>query len=356
MDLREQLLNFYHRYPLMREQDFVKLIFQSEFFGGHLIKNEMDAFLRLQNEAETCTKNLPFDKEPPNDDFLGMTRVNIRPFVKENKDLFLLNKIFAKSSQLANGTLEGLNQKLDVLLDLASVKKIDLSYFSLKRFIGEYRSKGYPLQSHSSAVKMNYFPAYRVVKKEYWQLFDAIFLINRFLSMRLNVVVAIEGNSGTGKSFFANALQKYYGCGVICADDFFLPAQMRTQERLATIGGNIHFERLAETLKKLKTFRDFDYLAFDCATQTYTQKTYTASPVNIVEGCYSLHPALKDFYDIAILVTADKATRQQRIFLRDGEETFQRYLQEWIPKEDEFLKTLSLYNIPTVTVDTSNDF
>ncbi len=339
----------------MRTQDYIKLLYQSEFFGGHLISNEEDSFLRLQREAETCFTQKKIEEEL-NDDFLGMSRINLRPFVRQNGDLYLLNQLFVKSFSPNEGSLQNLDKKLDALLELSKERKIDLPYFSLKREVNNYKANGYPVLSHSSAVKMNYAPSYRVVKKEYWQLCDVICAINKLLNTRLVVTVAIEGNSGAGKSFFATALKKFYDCNVLSTDDFFLPFEMRTKERLSEIGGNIHYERLSQALKIIKSSQDLEYYSFDCKTGKQIPKILKANRLNIVEGCYSLHPTLKKEYDLAVVLTVNKAQQQQRIFLRDGEKVFQDYLSKWIPMEQEYLKTLSLKDIPVIYLDTSNDF
>ena len=72
-----------------------------------------------------------------------------------------------------------------------------------------------------------------------------------------------------------------------------------------------------------------------------------------MEGCYSLHESIKNEYDVAILLTANKAIRQHRIFLRDGAEMLQRFIKEWIPKEDRYLDQLSIKGMPLFVIDTS---
>lgn len=352
MDIKQELIKVNAKYPLMRTQDYLKLLYQSEFLGGHLINDWQESYLRLQREAETCFEGA-FEGETLADDFLDITRVNLRPFVAQNKDLYFLNCIFVTSANQAEGKIENLDVKLDALTELANARKIDLPYFSLKREINEYKSQNYPVLHHSYSYKKNYSPAYRVVKKVYWQLFEAIEEITKKLTCNRNLLIAIEGNSATGKTYFAKALQRYFNCNLISADDFFLPFEMRTEERLQQIGGNIHYERLIPLLEKVKKGEPANYLAFDCHTGGYTPRHVDTNAMTIVEGCYSLHDALKDKYDLALLITANKAVRQRRIFLRDGAEMLQRFTAEWIPREDAFLKNLSIDGIPLLRLDTS---
>ena len=56
-------------------------------------------------------------------------------------------------------------------------------------------------------------------------------------------VIAIDGMAASGKSNLAARLaEELDGC-VIHMDDFFLPPELRTQERLSSPGGNVHYER-----------------------------------------------------------------------------------------------------------------
>lgn len=48
-------------------------------------------------------------------------------------------------------------------------------------------------------------------------------------------------------------------------DDFFLPLEMRTPQRLQQPGGNVHYERFLETvLKPLSLQQTVFYQPFDC--------------------------------------------------------------------------------------------
>ncbi len=352
MDIKRQLIDFSRRYPLMRTQDYIKLLFQSEYYGGHFVSDD-DSLRRLNKEVEVCMAQGGAD-EPLADLFLNMARVNIRPFVRAGKNLVTLNRIFVESNRLGCGSREGFDEKINVFLQLVKEKKIDLPYYTVSREVGEYKKADYPVPSHSSAVKMNYAPAYRVVKKEYWQLFDVIEKIDRLLNSRLSVTVAIDGNSGAGKSFFANALKNYYGCQVLHTDDFFLPRAMRSKERLSEDGGNVHYERLRDTVLNIKKTDGCEYQRYDCALDEFKKETLPPCRLNIVEGCYSLHQSIRNEYDLAVLVKANRAVQVGRILVRDGKDKLKRYIDEWIPLEDAYLSRLDTTGVDTVVIDTSS--
>lgn len=83
-------------------------------------------------------------------------------------------------------------------------------------------------------------------------------------------VIAIDGRAASGKTTLAAALAAETGGAVVHMDDFFLPAELRTPQRLAAPGGNVHAERFAEeVLPFLRQGRPFCYRRFDCRVMDY---------------------------------------------------------------------------------------
>ena len=78
--------------------------------------------------------------------------------------------------------------------------------------------------------------------------------------------LAIDGLCGSGKSTLGALLASVYDCNLFHADDFYLPKELRTPERYAAPGGNVHWERIrSEILEPLKTGKPFSYRKFDCS-------------------------------------------------------------------------------------------
>ena len=48
--MKEILLEHFHRYPQMQLQDAVKLLYQSEFGGGHMITSPEKSLKSLEDE------------------------------------------------------------------------------------------------------------------------------------------------------------------------------------------------------------------------------------------------------------------------------------------------------------------
>ncbi|MFR1517517.1 MAG: uridine kinase [Clostridia bacterium] len=150
-------------------------------------------------------------------------------------------------------------------------------------------------------------------------------------------VIAIDGNSGAGKSTFAMRLAAASGAALFHMDDFFLPPELRTPERLEKPGGNIHSERfLEEIIQGISSGKDFIYHVFSCNDFSYTEKKAFYAPVNIIEGVYSMHPAWQDRLDLKVFMQIAPEVQQERILHRNGEEMLKKFTDRWIPMENRY--------------------
>ncbi len=169
--------------------------------------------------------------------------------------------------------------------------------------------------------------------------------LDQRLMKKTPLTIAIDGPSGAGKSTLASWLQKVYGdCEVFHMDDFFLPQEKKTEDRLNTPGGNVDWERVRdEVLLPIKQGRTFAYQPYDCGTGVLS-KPVQATPrmLNIVEGVYSHHPALREAYDLTVFLSIGKQEQSDRILQRNGKRMHKRFLEEWIPLEDLFFREMNI--------------
>ncbi len=151
-------------------------------------------------------------------------------------------------------------------------------------------------------------------------------------------VLAIDGMAAAGKSTAAEALSRHWNAPVVHMDDFFLPSELRTTERLAEPGGNVHYERFAaEVLPHLAAGEAFSYRAFRCSTMTFDDiKMITAAPLVIVEGAYAMHPIFGDYADLTVFFSIGTEEQQHRILARDGEDGWEAFHTRWIPMENAY--------------------
>ena len=101
-ELKVILITHANRYPLMQPQDAVKLIYQNEFGGGHLIRDEEACLNYLRREYADLEKDpsAQLYEEIGN----GIVRVNLAA-VKPN-DLGQLGRDFIRSAAEHTGTMD----------------------------------------------------------------------------------------------------------------------------------------------------------------------------------------------------------------------------------------------------------
>ncbi len=154
------------------------------------------------------------------------------------------------------------------------------------------------------------------------------------------LLIGIDGMCATGKTTLGYYLKEQFDCNLFHMDDFFLRPEQRTQERLAEIGGNVDYERFGrEVLEPLKRGEEVLYRPYCCQTgEIRPAERVPYKWLNIVEGSYSLHPYLGDVYDLRIFTEGTPERQLQNVRERNGEEMLQRFVNEWIPKENAYFE------------------
>ena len=154
---------------------------------------------------------------------------------------------------------------------------------------------------------------------------------------RDRVILVMDGMSCAGKTTATEALSRRWDAPVIHMDDFYLPRALRTPERLAEPGGNVHYERfLEEVLPHLTAGEPFTYHLFDCGILDYAGEAHVpAAPVTIVEGAYAMHPRFGAYWDVAMFFSVDPEEQMARVARREpGKE--EDFRTRWIPMENAY--------------------
>lgn len=170
------------------------------------------------------------------------------------------------------------------------------------------------------------------------------FLIDGLLLIPGIKIIAIDGNAAAGKSSLALRIAEKYDCNVFHTDDFFLPPDKKTEQRLKEAGGNMDRERLAEeVLDKIRKYRAFSYRRYDCKLTAFLPPALVyPKRLNIVEGVYSMHPDLIRYYDLKIFLSLDKEEQSRRILHRNSAPMHKRFIEEWIPLEDRYFAEFNI--------------
>lgn len=331
------------RYPKMELADALKLLYQSEFAGGHLIKSDAESFARLEQESLTA-QPCPAFSGAFEDIGGGLCRAHMARTKALGIGMQTLHRLFAATARFVRGSTESFEQKLSIIYADCAAGTLPFSAEDLKNCLDKQRTQGWPPVSHSAAYRAAYAPAYRIVKADYCRYIKAFADIDNLLSKKPFVTVAIDGPSGAGKSTLAALFRELYSCSVLHMDDFFLPPPRKTPERLLEPGGNIDHERfLNEVLEPLKCREPFAYRVYNCKEDRLSAPVpLSPSPLCIVEGVYSLHPRLLPSYDYRIFLDADRETQSARILARSGQELHGRFVQEWIPLENKYFAAFDI--------------
>jgi uridine kinase len=328
-------------------RDMVKLIYQSEFAGGHLIKNEDDSLRRLKDEIEQVKKSghlAPDNAALFENISSGLCRLNLRGLFETGISIETVNRFFVNTANSVSGSLSRFEEKLNILRQCCEDRELPFAVEELDMFLSEYRKSGYPAVGHSEEYRREYSPSYRIVKAEYCKFFSAFSSIDSLMRTCGSVNVAIDGCSGSGKSMFASLLAGVYDCNVFHTDHFFLTPAMRTAERLSETGGNFDYERFKEEIiNGIISGSKFSYRVYNCSKMIFDSVIdVTPKKLNIIEGCYSMHPTLIENYDLKIFLHTSSMEQSRRIFERSGKDLYERFVSEWIPMENRYFKEMKI--------------
>ena len=215
----------------------------------------------------------------------------------------------------------------------------------LIRTMPQFAAELKQFSNSKQAKKYNpaYLPPHRIVSTRY---LHAISFLQSFakLPQKSPFIIAIDGRAASGKTTFARQLALATGGDVIHMDDFFLPMELRTPERLSQAGGNVHYERFkTEVLPKLQKTAPFSYRRFDCSKmQPGEMRHITSAHVRIVEGAYSLHPQFGNYADLKVFFDISPAEQMNRIRKRNGERAAKIFAARWIPMEEKYIKFFNI--------------
>ena len=348
--IKEIILEHLRKYPFMEITDLIKLVFQNEFGGGHLIKDENISLRRIQEELKSIepNKSLPLTEDIGN----GLVRLNLAA-LDEKISPEAINLCFIASANEIKGSVESFESKISVIAKLCKEGSVPFSEKQFAEYMNDYKNTGYAPVSHSEAYRKEYKPAYRIIKKEYAEILEAVSIIEKTAENK-RTAVAIDGRCASGKTALAEKLKRIFHCEIIHMDDFFLPFEKRTSERLAEPGGNIDYERFEdEVLNNLSSEKSFSYGIFNCETGKIEKlREIKPSKIIIIEGSYSHHPRFSDNYDVKIFLSTDSGAQLERIKERNGEAWLKMFKEKWIPMEEKYFSAFNIESLADIKLKT----
>ena len=334
------LLKHFAEYPEMQPRDAVKLCYQATFGGGHMIADRNRALERLRGEiAETPQTGDTRVEEMPG----GLARFHLQGFAASGLREETVNGLFCATAAEPRGSREEFLQILDLLRVCAERGDTPFSEAALGEYLHAYAEEGYPAVSHSETYRAAYAPAYRIVPGCTGALLPLLRAIDAKLREKGGVRVGIDGMCGSGKTTLAALLDRVYQPRLVHMDDYFLPFDRRTPERLGEPGGNLDRERVLEEICSRGNDEPMTVRRYDCSTGTLLSPvTLAPNRVLIAEGSYCLHPELRGTFDITVYLTVDPVEQRRRIQRRNGPEMWPRFENEWIPMENRYAEHFAL--------------
>ncbi len=163
-ELQEILAYHAKKYPNMQPCDAVKLIYQNEFGGGHMIRNEESCLRYLCDEFARTPQNVaPLTESIGN----GIVRVNLSSLSANSLPPEKLCEIFIRSSNEHKGSVDSFREKLSILRESTEEGLFSFTPEALSEYLAEYERAGFPAVSHSNIYRESYKPAYRIVLEKY---------------------------------------------------------------------------------------------------------------------------------------------------------------------------------------------
>ena len=173
-----------------------------------------------------------------------------------------------------------------------------------------------------------------------------LYEIDGMLFVKGRLLIAIDGRCAAGKTTLAAFLKDTYNCNVIPMDHFYLRNEQRSTERLSEPGSNVDHERfLEEVMTPLAKRETFSYRPYDCQKKDFGDAIEVPGKrINVVEGSYSCHPELYDFYDLRIFLTISPEKQLSRIRERNGPDHAEDFIRKWVPYEERYFEAFDIEN------------
>ena len=332
---RENLIKHFLDYPKAQITDIFKYLHQSSLGCGHMVASEDGAidYISREHASMTETKTAPIETLDGEYSRVSLSWLDGGLCAKT------LGKLFFRSAKEEPDGKDALFSKLEIAKELVNSGKLPFSPDEFKRQLSEWQNKGFPAVHHSKEFRVEYAPAYRVIGNEYVKFLPLFSLIDKKLGEG-SLTVAIEGGSASGKTTLSALLSDLYDCTVFHMDDFFLRPEQRTKQRLSEVGGNVDRERFFdEVLLPLSEKKTVSYSPFNCGTQRL-EPPITVEPKKlvIIEGAYSMHPSLAQFYDLSVFLRIEPKFQKERILKRNTPTLANRFFDEWIPMEQKYFE------------------
>ena len=157
-------------------------------------------------------------------------------------------------------------------------------------------------------------------------------------------LITIDGPCASGKTTLASRLAEMLDAAVIHTDDFVIPHEMKTEERLAVPGGNCDSGRLArEVCAPWRAGLPVLFSRYDCrADRLLPPEALPECRALILEGSYCNIPVIRESADVRFFLATAPEIREARLIARESPESLAMFRKRWIPLEDAYFAAFGL--------------
>ena len=310
------------RRPAMQAQDAVKFVFQGMLGVGHLLSSREHTAGYIASETEP----LQADSREPLFEALspGWCRLNLRRAMAEKLSPDLIAGMMTASRSPAAFTRD------DVQAVCRSRELSGITGSPEAGYTDRIPDENF-LPSHSPEYRVAYRPAYRVVSADWIRYIDMIRQISGKQSAG-RLLVTIDGPCASGKTTFAARLADVFQAPVVHTDDYVIPHDQKTAERL-----------VREVVKPWKQGETVQYRKYDCAEDALLPpQTLPRGEILILEGSYCNLPPVREYADVRMFLDAPWETRKARLEKRESPDSLKRFYDRWIPLEDAYFAAFHL--------------
>jgi uridine kinase len=168
-------------------------------------------------------------------------------------------------------------------------------------------------------------------------------------------ILGVAGGSGSGKTYFARALEQVLGgenCEIVYQDNFYFDQS----KKFDFDGGSVNFDhpesidfaKLAECLRQLKSGHKTEIPIYDFATHSRQERTLAIEPkkIIIVDGILIFHSVeLREIFDELVFFDTPEHLRFERRLERDVKErgrtaegVHNQFFKQVKPMHDQFVE------------------
>ena len=351
--MKEILMQQIKTHPSATVQDFLKLCYQATYGAEHLLTDRGKALSYFEHEWQMTPEN-----DNPLVEYISenFARLHLGAWKRAGlKPEWLFRMFFLTASMPCKSTAAEFNSRIQEVCILADAGQLPFSKEDWDQACYAYQEMGGGAIHHSEQYRIAEKPAYRVVHRQYALLIPILKKIVQIKENRTKTVtLSIDGRAASGKTTIATNLAEILETDIIHMDDFFLPPELRTEDRLEEAGGNVHYERFAkEVIAHLEDNDPFDYAVFNCQKmQLDGVRTVKPSKWRVVEGSYSHHPRFGHYMDIGIFCTVSPKEQMRRILIRNGESMARIFESRWIPMEERYFRAYRIGECADLLIDT----